>query len=67
MSDRYEEACKLVIESRKASTSWLQRQMRLGYNSAVRLMERMEDDGIVSAPNSNGARTVLAEATGGGE
>lgn len=67
MSDRYEEARKLVVESRKASTSWLQRQMRLGYNSAVGLMERLEANGVVSAPNNTGARTVLAEEMGDGE
>jgi S-DNA-T family DNA segregation ATPase FtsK/SpoIIIE len=61
MRDRYDEALKLVVESGKASTSWLQRQMRLGYNSAARLMEHLEANGIVSEPDSNGARTVLAE------
>lgn len=60
MSDRYEEARHLVVESGKASTSYLQRQMRLGYNSASAYMERLEANGVVSKPNADGARKVLA-------
>src|SRR3546814_12228723 len=47
----YRKACQLVFDNQKASTSWLQRQLRIGYNSAARLIERMENDGHVSAPN----------------
>lgn len=43
---QYRQAIQLVCESQKASTSWLQRQLRIGYNSAARLIERMEKDGI---------------------
>lgn len=56
----YAEARRLVQAERKASTSWLQRQLRIGYNSAARLIERMEADGIVSAPDAIGRREVLA-------
>lgn len=57
----YREACRLVIENQKASTSWLQRQLRLGYNSAARLIEQMERDGIVAAPDHVGRRDVLRQ------
>ncbi len=55
----YQDALALVVGHQKASTSWLQRQLRLGYNSAARLIERMEREGIVGAPNHVGARAVL--------
>ena len=54
----YRRAIQLVVENRKASTSWLQRQLRVGYNSAARLIERLEKDGIVSAPDHVGRREV---------
>ncbi len=49
------------MENRKASTSWVQRQLRIGYNSGARLIERMEKAGIVSAPDHVGRREVLIE------
>ncbi len=45
----YRKAVQIVAESQKASTSYLQRQLRVGYNSAARLIERMEKDGLVGA------------------
>jgi S-DNA-T family DNA segregation ATPase FtsK/SpoIIIE len=57
----YRRAVQLVVENRKASTSWLQRQLRVGYNSAARLIERMEKDGIISSPDHVGRREVLKE------
>ena len=57
----YRRACQLVVENRKASTSWLQRQLRVGYNSAARLIERMEKAGVVSTPDHVGRREVLME------
>ena len=56
--------CQLVVESQKASTSWLQRQLRVGYNSAARLIERMEKDGLVSRPDHVGRREVLRDRDG---
>ena len=56
----YEDAKARVIESHKASTSWLQRQLGVGYNAAAKLIERMEADGLVSAPDHVGRRLVLA-------
>lgn len=58
---QYNTAVALVVTNQKSSTSWLQRQMRLGYNSAARLIARMEHDGIVSAANHVGARQVLTD------
>ncbi|WP_037587058.1 DNA translocase FtsK [Stenoxybacter acetivorans] len=57
----YDEAVSLVIKSRKASISSVQRQLRIGYNRAARMVEQMETDGVVSAAESNGNRTVLAQ------
>ncbi len=61
---QYRNAIQLVCESQKASTSWLQRQLRIGYNSAARLIERMEKDGIVGRPDHVGRREVLRDAEG---
>ncbi|AHE56794.1 DNA translocase FtsK [Sphingomonas sanxanigenens] len=60
----YRKAVQLVAESQKASTSWLQRQLRVGYNSAARLIERMEREGLVSRPDHVGRREVLVEQDG---
>ena len=61
---QYRAAIQLVCESQKASTSWLQRQLRIGYNSAARLIERMEKDGIVGRPDHVGRRAVLRDGEG---
>ena len=60
----YRKARQLVAESQKASTSWLQRQLRVGYNSAARLIERMEADGLVSRPDHVGRREVMMDTDG---
>jgi len=60
----YRKAIQTVAESQKASTSYLQRQLRVGYNNAARLIERMEKDGIVSAPDHVGRREVLVDPEG---
>ncbi|MFM9978483.1 MAG: DNA translocase FtsK 4TM domain-containing protein [Sphingomonadaceae bacterium] len=60
----YRKARQLVAESQKASTSWLQRQLRVGYNSAARLIERMESEGVVSRPDHVGRREVLMDTDG---
>ncbi len=56
----YDEAVAFVLESRKASISSVQRKLRIGYNRAARLIEAMEEAGVVSAMSSNGNREVLA-------
>jgi DNA segregation ATPase FtsK/SpoIIIE, S-DNA-T family len=60
----YRKAVQTVAEAQKASTSYLQRQLRVGYNNAARLIERMEKDGVVSAPDHVGRREVLIDAEG---
>jgi S-DNA-T family DNA segregation ATPase FtsK/SpoIIIE len=55
----YDQAVKIVIESRRASISNIQRRLKIGYNRAARLMEDMEKAGLVSAMESNGNREVL--------
>jgi S-DNA-T family DNA segregation ATPase FtsK/SpoIIIE len=55
----YVEAVGFVLESRRASISSVQRKLRIGYNRAARLIEAMEEAGVVSTMNSNGSREVL--------
>jgi S-DNA-T family DNA segregation ATPase FtsK/SpoIIIE len=59
LDEVYEEAVRLVVESGKASTSLLQRRLRLGYGRAARLLDLMEKDGIISAPDGVKPREVL--------
>jgi S-DNA-T family DNA segregation ATPase FtsK/SpoIIIE len=63
-SQLYRKAVQIVAESQKASTSYLQRQLRVGYNNAARLIERMEKEGKVSAPDHVGRREVLVDPDG---
>lgn len=68
--DMYKEAVRAVIEGRKASTSLLQRRLRIGYGRAARLIETMEEQGIISPADGNRPREVLVssidEVFGGG-
>ena len=57
--DIYSKAVRLVAQERKASTSFVQRFLRVGYNEAAHLIERMEIEGVVSKPNVAGKREVL--------
>ncbi|WP_426266201.1 DNA translocase FtsK 4TM domain-containing protein [Sphingomonas sp. LHG3443-2] len=63
-SQLYRKAIQVVAESQKASTSYIQRQLRIGYNSAARLIERMEKDGKVGQPDHVGRREVLMDTDG---
>jgi S-DNA-T family DNA segregation ATPase FtsK/SpoIIIE len=56
----YDEAIAVVTESRKASISYVQRRLKIGYNRAARMIEEMEMTGVVSPVQSNGTREVLA-------
>jgi DNA segregation ATPase FtsK/SpoIIIE, S-DNA-T family len=56
----YDQAVAIVTESRRASISGVQRRLKIGYNRAARLIEAMEAAGIVSAPEHNGDRKVIA-------
>ncbi|MFY8275034.1 DNA translocase FtsK 4TM domain-containing protein [Pseudoalteromonas sp. SSDWG2] len=57
----YDEAVAFVIESGRVSVSSVQRKLRVGYNRAARLVEQMEQSGLVSPPGHNGAREVLVK------
>ncbi|MFM9941317.1 MAG: DNA translocase FtsK [Hyphomicrobiaceae bacterium] len=61
--DIYDKAVAIVLRDRKASTSYLQRRLSIGYNRAADLIERMEADGIVGPANSVGKRDILAAGT----
>jgi S-DNA-T family DNA segregation ATPase FtsK/SpoIIIE len=63
--DLYAQAVQIVTRDRKASTSYIQRRLQIGYNRAASLIERMEQEGIVGQPNHSGKREILVE--GGGE
>lgn len=56
----YDEAVVIVTESRRASISYLQRRLKVGYNRAATMIEAMEDAGVVSATQGNGSREVIA-------
>ena len=56
----YDQALRIVTESRKASISYVQRRLKVGYNRAARLIEDMEAAGVVTGPNHQGNREVLA-------
>jgi len=58
--DLYDQAVALVCRERKASTSFVQRHLQIGYNRAARIIERMESEGVVSQANHVGKREVLA-------
>ncbi|WP_297777971.1 DNA translocase FtsK [uncultured Roseovarius sp.] len=55
----YDQAVAIVIKDRKCSTSYIQRKLAIGYNKAARLVEQMEDEGVVSSSNHVGKREVL--------
>lgn len=55
----YDQAVAIVLESRKASISYVQRRLKIGYNRAARLLEQMEKEGVVSAVLSNGQREII--------
>src|SRR6516162_6155471 len=60
--DLYAHAVQIVTRDRKASTSYIQRRLQIGYNRAASLMERMEQEGVVGQPNHAGKREILVEA-----
>jgi S-DNA-T family DNA segregation ATPase FtsK/SpoIIIE len=61
--DLYDRAVNIVLRDKKCSTSYIQRRLSVGYNKAASLVERMEREGVVSAPNHAGKREILV---GGG-
>ena len=61
---KYRQVCHLVFESQKVSISWLQRQMGVGYNTAAKWVERMENDGYVGPANHVGRRDIYRDENG---
>ncbi len=57
--DMYDKAVYIVTTTRNASISWVQRQLRIGYNRAARIVEEMEKQGVVSPPDHTNKREVL--------
>ncbi|MGC9953738.1 MAG: DNA translocase FtsK 4TM domain-containing protein [Rhizomicrobium sp.] len=57
--DLYDKALAIVARERKATTSYIQRRLQIGYNRAARLIERMEEENVISKPNHKGLREVL--------
>jgi S-DNA-T family DNA segregation ATPase FtsK/SpoIIIE len=57
--DLYDKALAVVARERRATTSYIQRRLQIGYNRAASLIERMEEDGVISRPNHKGVREVL--------
>ena len=60
--DPYEQAVAVVLRDKKASTSYIQRRLQIGYNRAASIMERMENEGIVGPANHAGKREILVES-----
>ncbi len=60
--DLFDRAVAIVVRDRKASTSYLQRRLSIGYNRAADLIERMEAEGLISAANHTGKREILSAA-----
>ena len=60
--DPYDQAVAIVLRDRKASTSYIQRRLSIGYNRAASLIERMEDEGLISGANHAGKRDILVPA-----
>ncbi|MCU0254777.1 MAG: DNA translocase FtsK 4TM domain-containing protein, partial [Acidobacteria bacterium] len=57
----YKDAVRLVVQSGQASTSYLQRRMKLGYSRAARIIDQMQEDGIVGPPDGSKPRQILVE------
>ena len=60
--DLYAQAMQIVLRDKRASTSYLQRRLKVGYNKAATLIERLEEEGVISAPNHAGKREILARS-----
>lgn len=61
---KYMQVCQMVFENQKASASWIQRQMGVGYNTASKWIERMEKDGLVGPANHVGRREIYRDRDG---
>ena len=61
-ADPYDQAVAIVLRDRKVSTSYIQRRLGIGYNRAASLIERMEQEGLISSANHAGKREILVPA-----
>ena len=59
LDELYEEARNVVLTDRKTSISYLQRKLQIGYNRSARVIEQLENEGVLSAPNAKGIREIL--------
>lgn len=59
--DLYDQALSIVLREKKASTSFIQRHLQIGYNRAARIIEKMENEGVISKPNHVGKREILTQ------
>jgi S-DNA-T family DNA segregation ATPase FtsK/SpoIIIE len=59
--DLYDQAVAIVLRDKKPSTSYVQRRLSIGYNKAADLIERMEEEGVISKPNASGKRDILVD------
>ncbi len=59
--DLYAQAVAIVVGDQRASTSYLQRRLKVGYNKAANLIERMEEEGVISSPNHAGKREIFGK------
>ena len=59
IDELYEQAVSIVLEKQKVSTSFIQRYLQIGYNRAARIVEKMEEEGIITEASSSGKRHVL--------
>lgn len=57
--DLYDQAVAIILRDKKASTSYVQRRLSIGYNRAASIIEKMEQEGVISAPNHSGKREIL--------
>ena len=63
----FDQAVSIVLRHKKASTSYIQRRLQIGYNRAASIMERMEKEGVVGPANHAGKREILIETGGADE
>jgi len=59
LDELYDDAKRIILTDRKTSISYLQRKLQVGYNRSARIIEQLEGEGILSAPNTKGAREIL--------
>ena len=55
----FNQAVEVIMKDKRVSTSYIQRKLQIGYNRAARIIEEMEEKGIISEPNSQGKREIL--------